>query len=135
MGVQSPWHGRDDKPRAHVRGHARTHAHRDVPIGQVMDEGIAEQLFSDMKLHGVEHVDQVELLWAKDFRQRTIIGRPGQAQALKARACTRRAMLPFTVMPDTWVRLCAGGYPRWFDRRDSACSWRVPAIYRDSFSR
>ena len=65
--------------------HARTHAHRDVPISQVLEEGIVEQLLSDMKVHGVQHVDEVEQRWVQDFRQRTIIGIRTSTSATSAR--------------------------------------------------
>jgi hypothetical protein len=47
--------------------------HRDVMISEVFEPAMAEQLFRDMRHHGIVHVDEVERLWHKDFKSRSII--------------------------------------------------------------
>ena len=48
--------------------------HRDVPIAEVFDQAKAVQLFSDLRAHGVDRVEQVEAMWNHDYCHRTIVG-------------------------------------------------------------
>ena len=46
---------------------------RDVPIYEVFDHVKVEQMFGDMREHGLLHVEEVEELWRTDYSERCII--------------------------------------------------------------
>ena len=46
---------------------------RDVEVGTVLGDRMAQQLFEDLRQARVEHVDKVEAIWATDLRSRRIV--------------------------------------------------------------
>lgn len=46
---------------------------RDVPVDQVFDDAMAQQLFEDLRHHKVDYVDEVAGLWESHYRSRRII--------------------------------------------------------------